>query len=192
MEERDIVLSITLVIFSISFAWMVNERIREFPKIRRFAALFSVFGLIHKATYTNEKRRRIKSDFIVLISSWPIIIIFLCVSINSLLAYYDSYCIATHYQLVSNRYIIPALFFIAPQFTSRLISSIVLWAAKDEIRYLWNRDRNIFSVFSTAWKEEHGLTDTGIANGTIHKAGRKRTIISFLFLVIIYVLIFFL
>jgi hypothetical protein len=129
--------------------------------------------------------KRVKSDIIVLISSWSIIILCLAISIDALLAYHNSYCIATTCQLVSNRFVIPALFFIAPQFISRLISSIVLWVAKDEIRYLWERDRNVFSIFSNAWKEEHGLTDRGIASGTIHNTGRKRTLISLLFLVII-------
>lgn len=171
-----------MVFFSISFAWVVNDRINNFPKIRRFHALFALLQLIHKSKYNKEKRERLKSDAIVLWTSWPIIVVSLIVSIHALRLYYDSFCAL----LYSHIYVIPILFFIVPQFISRLISSVVLGLDKDGIKYMWTHDRDVFSIFTHAWKQENGLTCEGIKNEEFVKKGKKRTIYSFISLIVIY------
>ena len=192
MKEVDIVYNIALVLFSISFAWMVNERINNFPKIRRFEAIIKFPGLLGKNKGNLEKRRRIKSDFLVFSLSWPVILISLVVSIEALSHYYNSYCSHTIYQIIAKRYIIPFLFLVAPQLVSRLMSSLVLWLAKDEILYLWENDKTVFNIFSFGWKQEKGLTDEEmeIGSGKIHKNCKIRAFGSLFWLAIIYFLIF--
>jgi len=175
MKEVDIIYNIALVVFSISFAWMVSERINNFPKIRRFYALFGIFRLLRKNKVNNNQRQQLKSDFFVLISSWLIIFISLAISIEALLSYYSSFCNVSLFQKTTNNYLIPFLFLMAPQFISRLISSVVLWLCKDEIKSLWdNKDKRVvFDIFNEGWKQSHHLTPAGISNGTVHKKGRN-------------------
>ncbi len=187
MKEVDIIYNISLVVFSISFAWMVSERINNFPKIRRVNAFVKFIGLLRINSEDVERCKRIKSDFFVLGCSWFIIFLSLAISIEALSHYYRSYCSLSLYQKFTNRYLIPFLFFIAPQFISRLISSIILWLAKDEIQYLWENDKSTFNIFSYGWKQTHKLTDEGLRSGKVHKICRKRTFGSF-FLPNIYLL----
>ncbi|MFC1730382.1 hypothetical protein ACFL6I_08610 [candidate division KSB1 bacterium] len=190
MKEVDIIYNITLVVFSISFAWMVSERINYFPKIRRFYALFGIFRLCRKAGLDESQRKRIISDFFVLVSSWFIIFVSLSVSIEALSYYYGSFCSMSLYHKMTNRYLIPFLFLVAPQFISRLISSVVLWLSKHEIRFLWENDNHVFDNYSSGWKDAHCLTQEGITSGEVYKKGRNRSFSSFGYLIVIYTLIF--
>lgn len=82
------------------------------------------------------------------------------------------------------RYILPFAFFMAPLFVSRLISSLVLWLAKDEIRFLWENDNDVFDIFSSSWKENNHLNEEGIKSGKVHKKGCVRSIESIIVLAI--------
>ena len=187
MKEVDILFSITMVLFSISFSWMVTERINNFPKIRRFSAFYN---LLFKFFAENVDRRKLKSDIFVLLSSWSIIIVFLGVSIELLLHYYNQYNCSTIQKIFINRFLVPFLFFIAPQFMSRLISSLVLWLAKSEIKRLWENDKEVFNIFSSGWKQEYDLTDSGIESGSLHEKCRLRSLASLLYVVVIYYFIY--
>ena len=183
MDERQIIFNITLIIFSISFSWMVNGRITKYPKIRRFYNLKYLFN-------RKKENKRLKTNMIVLFCSWPVIFISLWFSIYGLVKYYEAFNSSSIFHQIIYWYFIPILFFISPQFISRLISSLVFWLAKDEIRYLWKNDREQFNVFSDEWKMEYGLTPIGIKKGTIHETCKGRALSSLITLIAIYFLIF--
>ena len=94
-------------------------------------------------------------------------------------------------------YIVPLLFFILPQFVSRLITSLAFWLAKDEVKRLWIYDPHFFDTFTTSWKRVHGLMDDicrWIDEEKVVTKGCKRsiwTIISLIFFIYfpIYVII---
>lgn len=187
MDERSVILNFTLVVFSVSFTWMVTERIASFPKIRRFYALGALFSLHHKS---RPQRARIKSDLFVLLSSWTVILVSLSISLYLMVRYARSLSQPGGYSLITHIFLVPSLFFLAPQFMSRLISSLVLWLAKFEVRYMFRRDRRQFDIFSESWKRDYGLTEQGIRTGLIHKKCFQRSRESLLYLILIYLGLF--
>ena len=189
MSQQDIIFNFTLVLFSISFSWTVTERINKFPKIRRFNSIyyfvkFSVFGSSH------DDWRRILSDVFVLVSSWSVVVFSLLLSIEAFISYYKTYYSVTIYGVITNKFVTPLLFFIIPQYMSRLISSIVLWLGEEEVKYMWENDRSQFDIFSQSWKDKYGLTEEGIYDGKIHSRCRKRTIGSLICISACYLVIF--
>ena len=58
-EIANVIFNITLVLFSVSYAWMVNDRINNFPKIRRFYAICDTIKLIAYHKNYNEKKKMI-------------------------------------------------------------------------------------------------------------------------------------
>lgn len=191
MDEKDIVLSITLVVFSVSFSWLVSERISSFPYIRRFRALWNPLRLLfRKSKYNKDERRRLKSDLIVLYSSWLIILASLALSIQLLLRYYSAYSNDSCWQLAANRVFVPFLFLIAPQFISRLITSVVFWLGKDEIIYLLRTDEAAFSGFTRDWKTSYELNKEGAESGRFFMRARCRTFTTLLYLAVVYGVIY--
>lgn len=177
-----------MVLFSISFAWTISERINHFPKIRRFQSIGAILTIYRQR---KTKRVKIKSDMFVLISSWAIILLSLYVSIELLIFYGKSLSDAAGYSRLSHIFFIPILFLLAPQLVSRLILSIVLWLGRFEIRHMFKNDRRQFDIFSEGWKKNYGLTEEGIRSGKIHKKSFQRSRESFLYLVLIFLVIFF-
>jgi|Deesub1362A_J573_1020465.scaffolds.fasta_scaffold17996_2 hypothetical protein len=216
MNEEKIasaVFNITLVLFSVSFAWMVNDRINNFPKIRRFNALclckiyhlikFVFIKFICKIPIIKNKiacNKKLDANITIFWSSWSVIGISLVFAIHALIIYrieltnIDLKCtmklppllLIEDLQLFALIYVVPLLFFILPQFVSRLITSLAFWLAKDEVKRLWREDRHVFDTFTTGWKRAHGLTCEGIARETFVNKGRERsvwTIVSLIFFI---------
>ena len=109
---------------------------------------------------------------------------------------------------------VPFLFFIVPQFISRLISSWVFWRFPEYVKTLWKQDPEAYSCFTHGWLEAYGIsvmdkdstrskgwvirfdeigyTEITIDKDKMMKETKSRTISSLGYLALIYVLIVFL
>lgn len=188
MSEGKIYSDISVVLFSISLSWAVNERISSFPKIRRFGAILKSYKLLC-CDITDEYKQTLCSDLLVLTLSWVPLMLFTWASTWLIVQYNDS---MNNYSgdMCIKCYILPFLFFLIPQFISRLISSLVLWLCKYEVRKLWENDRQVFDIFSSSWRKSHHLNYYGIVTGYVHKKAKYRTTTSFIFLALLLIPIF--
>ena len=63
MKEPDIIFNFTMVLFSISFAWTISERINHFPKIRRFQSIGAILTIYRQRRKELGQEKFIKNLF---------------------------------------------------------------------------------------------------------------------------------
>lgn len=191
MDHGDVILNIAIMLFSVSFSWVVIERINNFPNIRRFHVIHSFYLSLfsHKKYAIFFQKQENKTDVFICLSSW--LIIFSTIIFTTALFLYFSNFLSR--ECVSNidklRAIITCLLiFIIPQYVSRLISSVVLWKAEQEVYNLINNGAKSLCVFSDNWRKANGMcTDSYNAHPEkFHTKMKHRTKDSFVILLLLY------
>jgi hypothetical protein len=187
-SAEQIILDITVVLFSISYAWMVGERINNFPKIRRFS---SICDFIFSSESNETKKKLNKDSFIILIVSWGLLWAGLALSIRLLIRFSNSLEASTPQIEANEIYLIPFLFLLAPQFISRLISSIVLAVCDAEVQDLIENNKEVFSCYANSWKTKFGLETGSTRTSDFKNKAWMRAASSFFYGSITYGLIIF-
>lgn len=186
----DFVLNFTITIYAISLAWMISERINNFPKIRRLGAIFSI-------------SRENASDRYILSVGWLVVISLIGLSYLLIGFFYMPQLKQANFEsnplpnFLIFLFLKPTVLMLIPQYGSRFISSLVL-ANENAMRHFIENDYQALNIFSNDWKTAyhipHGRPNgfkekKGVKYGEINISGCQRAINSLIAIIVMIIII---
>lgn len=178
MKLGDLIFSIGPILYSISFSWVIAERINKYPNLRRFGALSQLLKYKYASfkdeitDFPDEKMRlfiwkrecsafrnsyrHIKVDAYVLGIGWGILFVSLFPFMFSLHQFdlMKGYIEQIHSFEFFLGVIILFTYLIMPQLVSRALTSFIMWRVPDSVIYTKVCEPELFEgVFSKSWQQ---------------------------------------
>ena len=161
MDDLGRVLSqMTIMVFVLSFSWMLTGRINVFPKIRRFYAIGYLFD-------KNNWKDGLKETFILL--SWPFMMVIFTLSFYALGKFNNDIMKVDFKASLSGlnqcmdalyyAFLKPLAFVLIPQFCSRTISSSVILIGPIRELIIIKEHKLIEDAFSADRRKHLGLNE---------------------------------
>ena len=134
-STNDLILNISIVLFSISFAWMIHERCNKYPLLRRFIL---VHNYRRKFKETNEQiwNKKFKWHFKVVLYGWFFVFLWIIISTLSIICLNNIISGMDENLMIILIIFAPACYFFAPQMISSSITSLIVTRFSKDKKYL--------------------------------------------------------